>query len=187
MFFLIKVTRLWQAIEFFSFYKFIQVLKSILKYCIGKNILAINQFKIYQVIHGFFKILRVAIFVGVLSYLVGIGWYIFCELNKETDTSGSDFNTKFDLNSQSDKHKAIVIFYWALTTISRVGLGDFYPTNNGERLLCCLILLLSVMAFSYIISFWISIIHYLSQLSGNLENRENLNKFMFLLARFDNQ
>ena len=41
--------------------------------------------------------------------------------------------------------------YFIITTISTVGYGDFLPTNDAERVLCMLIMVLGVFCYSYAI------------------------------------
>ena len=41
--------------------------------------------------------------------------------------------------------------YYAFTSLSTVGFGDFHPKNNIERIVCSMVLLFGVMIFSYII------------------------------------
>jgi hypothetical protein len=42
------------------------------------------------------------------------------------------------------------MIYYAFTTLSTVGFGDFHPKNNTERLLTSMILLAGVAIFSYL-------------------------------------
>lgn len=41
--------------------------------------------------------------------------------------------------------------YYAFTSLSTVGFGDFHPKANIERIVCSMVLLFGVMIFSYII------------------------------------
>lgn len=54
--------------------------------------------------------------------------------------------------------KILQSFYFALTTLSTVGFGDFYPKSNSERLLGALIILFGVALFSIIISEFLDMI-----------------------------
>lgn len=46
----------------------------------------------------------------------------------------------------------IKTMYFALTSLSTVGFGDYYPITDFERLLTSFVLLIGVMLFSYVLS-----------------------------------
>ena len=46
----------------------------------------------------------------------------------------------------------IISMYFAMTSLSTVGFGDYYPRNNYERLLGSLILLSGVTIFSFVMA-----------------------------------
>lgn len=46
----------------------------------------------------------------------------------------------------------IKAMYFALTSLSTIGFGDFYPITDFERLLTSFVLLIGVMLFSYVLS-----------------------------------
>ena len=39
--------------------------------------------------------------------------------------------------------------WWALVTITTVGYGDIGATNNYERVFCCVVMIIGVIAFSF--------------------------------------
>tara|TARA_B110000285_G_C15101202_1_gene605101 strand:+ start:1549 stop:1737 length:189 start_codon:yes stop_codon:yes gene_type:complete len=47
--------------------------------------------------------------------------------------------------------KSLISLYFAFTSLSTVGFGDFYPINDHERLVGAFVLLGGVAAFSYIL------------------------------------
>lgn len=54
----------------------------------------------------------------------------------------------YDIGSLSPLHDVIIGMYFAFTTLSTVGLGDFVPRSNSERFICSLVLLIGVGVFS---------------------------------------
>jgi len=58
-------------------------------------------------------------------------------------------NSKWDVTINSDSYQATMAMYWALTSLSTTGFGDYYPVNNSERLVCALLLISGVSLFAY--------------------------------------
>lgn len=48
--------------------------------------------------------------------------------------------------------------YYAFTSMSTVGFGDYHPRSDPERILCAFILLFGVTMFSYIIGIFMKIL-----------------------------
>ena len=53
---------------------------------------------------------------------------------------------------------SIVLTYYAFTSLSTVGFGDYAPVSNVERIFCSIILLFGVAIFSYIMGNFIEIL-----------------------------
>lgn len=53
---------------------------------------------------------------------------------------------------------AVLILYFAQTTIAKVGYGDFYPISNNEKLLTCVLLILAMVFFSYVVDNFLRLI-----------------------------
>lgn len=80
----------------------------------------------------------------------------------------------------------IISCYYALTTLSTVGYGDFYPISNNERIFAVVIMLVGVMFFSYIMGNFIEIISSYDKKMGNVDQSGDLNNWLILLTRFTN-
>jgi len=80
---------------------------------------------------------------------------------------------------------AIIMTYWAFTTLSTVGLGDFHPRSNAERVLCAVILLVGSTMFSQIMRNFIDILYSLKNISEDFKDELMLTKFMGSLTRFN--
>lgn len=95
------------------------------------------------------------------------------------------FYTYFGLEDNNNGRNAIVVVYYAFTSLSTVGFGDLHPRSNSERLVCSFILLFGVAIFSYIMSIFIEILDQYKNLNADLDEGDNLSKFFGLLRRFN--
>lgn len=119
------------------------------------------------------KVIRLVCQMLFIAFFVGQYWFIFCHTihefvngsNEETDGIKS-VEDVFDIRRLqtiiahpsfihefydfSGYHKMITNMYFALTTLSTIGLGDFTPISNIERIFGSFLLLFGVAAFSYI-------------------------------------
>jgi hypothetical protein len=76
--------------------------------------------------------------------------------------------------------------YYSFTSLSTVGLGDFCPQSNAERIFSILILLLAVVIFLYIMSNFIDMIQSYKSINEDLDDGHQLSKFFSLLKSFNN-
>jgi len=92
-----------------------------------------------------------------LSYLVGTLWFITTRhLSKNPDAF--TFFNEYELKDKKDWDNLIIVIYFAFTTLSTVGFGDFNPKSPSERLITVGILLIGVALFSYIMGQFIDIL-----------------------------
>lgn len=102
--------------------------------------------------------------IFIFAYYIGIFWIIMCELYEDLydDTIykthpnlnevDENFILYFKLYDLSAWRTLIISTYFSLTSLTTVGLGDYRPVNNLERILCSFILLFGVTTFSYVMS-----------------------------------
>ena len=81
--------------------------------------------------------------------------------------------------------QALIVMYFAFTSLSTVGFGDFYPVNDYERLLCSALLLFGVAIFSYIMGNFIEILDQFKRMNEGLDEGESLTKFLCTLQMFN--
>ena len=62
------------------------------------------------------------------------------------------------MDEHSNVYQSLAVMYFAFTTLSTVGFGDFNPKSDTGRLLCAFILLFGVSIFSYILGIFKEII-----------------------------
>jgi hypothetical protein len=141
------------------------------------NLIDNNNIMVILTIGYLFKTFKIVIVILGVSYFIGIFWYIYCDLtliddpycieneNCQTDESVG-FVIQYDLIkgmedmneeeiAERNMQNAIKVTYWAFTTLSTVGFGDFHPRSNAERALCAVILLFGVTMFSFILGNYI--------------------------------
>ena len=75
--------------------------------------------------------------------------------------------------------------YYAFTTLSTVGFGDYHPRSDAERAVCAFILLVGVAIFSYIMGNFIEILISIQDLNADSDDGENLSKWFGLIKRFN--
>ena len=75
--------------------------------------------------------------------------------------------------------------YFMMTSLSTVGFGDYYPTNNFERIFGSLILLAGVAVFSYIMSKLATMIINFNLMTGESEENNTIDGFFTLLKKFN--
>jgi hypothetical protein len=89
------------------------------------------------------------------------------------------------LYDNTDYKNGIIVTYYAFTTLSTVGFGDFRPWSDVERAICAVILLVGVAIFSYIMGNFIEILISAKSLGADHDNGENLSKWFGLIKRFN--
>lgn len=81
-------------------------------------------------------------------------------------------NSNWIINGQKTSMETLIIsMYFAMTSLSTVGFGDYYPRNNYERLFGSIILLSGVTIFSFVMAKLQGMIINFGVMSG--ENSDN--------------
>lgn len=60
--------------------------------------------------------------------------------------------------TDSDFDKITKLLYFSMTTVAKIGYGDFYPLSDVEKILTMIILLVSMVFFSYVLEQFINIL-----------------------------
>ena len=135
----------------------------------------------------FFKTFKLIVIILTVSYFLGMIWWIFCDLTfiENPKDQHVGFIKEFALDEKTDIENGIIVTYFAFTTLSTVGFGDYHPRSNAERLFCAVILLVGVAIFSYIMGNFIEILISFQNLNKDFDNGENLSKWFGLIKRFN--
>ena len=75
--------------------------------------------------------------------------------------------------------------YYTFTTLSTVGFGDYYPTNNIERIFIAIMMLWGVMINSYVMENIQIMIHQVRTMDDDYEDYHQLSMFISTLKRFN--
>ena len=94
-------------------------------------------------------------------------------------------NDGWDIKDKSSFEQVIIATYFALTSLSTVGLGDFFPISDIERLLGSFVLLGGVLMMSYVLSSLRFMIKNIDKLNGEFEERDELENFFIMLEMFN--
>ena len=132
-----------------------------------------------------FRVVRLVLTILILSYFVGTIWFILTKLESENKPDKFTFYNAYDLSENSDNKNLVVVIYFAFTTLSTVGFGDFNPKSELERAITTFILLIGVASFSYIMGQFIDILMNFQTVTADNEDSENLSKWLGLLLHFN--
>lgn len=110
------------------------------------------------------------------------------QIVEEEEALGGTFVRVNFQEGVDDEYKRIVLMlYFALTTLSTVGYGDYHPISDLEMIITSLIMLGGVAFFSYIMGNFIEIISNYDAKMGTLDKSDELNAWITSLERFTNK
>ena len=128
--------------------------------------------------HFTFLIITVCFFEGML-------WYMICDMMRtvfgdEVDGE-SNYIVFFELDAKNTHENMVTQLYFALTTLSTVGFGDYYPVSNVERVIQSGILVFGVSIFSYFMGSFIELLDKFQNLNQELDDGDNLMMFFGMI------
>ena len=77
----------------------------------------------------------------------------------------TQFQKLHNLDERQSAEVLLIMLYWAFTTLSTIGLGDYYPVSNHERSVMCVGFILGVAMFSVIMKMFIRILNKMLKLN----------------------
>ena len=80
----------------------------------------------------------------------------------------------YDLTNEFLGENCIKMTYFAFTTLSSVGFGDYYPRNTEERILMIVIFLFSLTVFSAILGYMQDLLKAQDRLDAENGDRDSL-------------
>lgn len=132
--------------------------------------------------------IKILIYTMLALYFTGNYWLcfslIFFTWNKFEDVDNYFIASQLSLPYGQ---KFLQCFYYALTTLSTVGFGDFYPVSDFERILGAFMILFGVALFSIIISEFLEMIAEIQAIKNQQLDDEELEIFFVTIAYFNNK
>ena len=145
------------------------------------RVYSINIMKIVRLI---FQMMFIAFFLGQYWYVFTVTLHEYMDDFNEPNNYFAD-NEDWNIDKKDDLHINVIGMYFAFTTISTVGFGDYYPRNDRERAVWAPILLSGVAMFSYFMGFLLEMLIKVKDLDKEFNNEEELEKFFGLMQYFN--
>ena len=77
------------------------------------------------------------------------------------------------------------MFYFAFTSLTTVGFGDFHPKSNTERIFCAFMILFGNLIFSYIMNEYIELLGQYKDSIEEYNEGDELKLFFGVLRKFN--
>lgn len=126
----------------------------------------INQIVNRDSIMFAYSMLRLCIILLLLTYGFGCVQYFMSDMlnSDEAVEAGATLIETYSMRKNSDSDNLVTIWYFALTTLSTVGYGDYAPVSSLEMLAVVVVQLCGVAIFSFIMDSFM-------QLMANFQRR----------------
>ena len=138
--------------------------------------------QVLNIMESFLNLLLISIFLGCL-------WFILCTLQETylIEFNGLEEQDFIIFNYEKNKDRMlIVVTYFMITTLATVGLGDYKPISNFERILGSFVMLGGVAVFSMIFSRATASFYKIMQIvDPHKEQLAQLDLFFGVLRRFN--
>ena len=146
------------------------------------NIKITQQIRIIQ----FFKTFKLICIIFLSSYFLGMIFHIvseiFHEMKFDSEISFFDYH---NLHHKTSIQMCIIVTYYAFTSLSTVGFGDFSPRSDSERIFILIALFVGVIMFSYILSCLQDLMTLMRDFYSEYGEDDQLTKFIVTLKNFN--
>ena len=121
------------------------------------------------------------------GYFFGLGWILCCKLLNSEDSTYNFLNyTDYGLEDADHSRLSVVGIYFAFTSLSTVGFGDYAPRSDIERVLGAFIMLSGVAIFSTIMEQLLDMMFQLKEFNKSLDEGDKLFRFFGVCKKFNN-
>jgi len=105
----------------------------------------------------------------LLTHVTGCFWYF---VSKFTEDGEENWIITFGReNQKSNLNLYILSFYWAVSTICTVGLGDIVPTTTPEKLFNLFWIMIGVAFYSYVVGILSTILNNQNKKKSSISQR----------------
>ena len=129
------------------------------------------------------KTFRLVFIMISFSYFSGLLWFVICDYS--SDGNGFIEENEFNQNQTTFYSRISALTYFAFTTLSTVGLGDFHPKSSTERIFCSFFMLFGVMFTSLVMDNFGNMIDELRNFNKSYEDSEHFNLFLGTLRKLN--
>mmetsp|Transcript_28870 Transcript_28870/g.43597 ORF Transcript_28870/g.43597 Transcript_28870/m.43597 type:complete len:192 (+) Transcript_28870:1029-1604(+) len=151
-----------------------------------KTIKGFTKLSIIVLISQMLKTAQLVVFLLSLSYFTGLLWYNYCTtLAHFDDEDRGNFISAFNISQDTNYDAVVKMTYFAFTTLSTVGLGDFFPVSEGERVLGSFIMLFGVLITTLLMNNLASMLVELKEFNKAHDESEKLAQFIGTLTWFN--
>ena len=112
---------------------------------------------------------------------------IYDRLPGEEEVEYDLFITYFGLENMDRRASLTLAVYFAFTSLSTVGFGDYHPRGDIERVVGAFLLLFGVAIFSYCLSIFKEILRDVGDFNADLDDGDNLSRFFGILRQYNGQ
>lgn len=143
-----NVNRIARFTRIGKFYKIIRMTKMVrlLKIAKVRNKLVKNFSEVLKIGVGFERLLFLMVIFIVLIHVISCLWIFIARFD---DLTKNNWIYAKELLDTPDFELYITSFYFSVTTIVTVGYGDITAVSVGEKIVCVLLMITGVVAFSF--------------------------------------
>lgn len=111
-----------------------------------KNKLARHLHDVLKIGAGTERLLFLIIMFLVLVHVLACAWIFIGRYDSDSKTNWIYI---FGMTDYEFSQLYVASFYFTITTLVTVGYGDLTATNEKERIVCCALMIIGVISFSY--------------------------------------
>jgi hypothetical protein len=194
---MIKIVRIQQFFEVLNTSNFMKMVKSFYlqraeSIIINDPDVALDMLLDHNKIHHqiqikyLFNTFKLICMIFMSSYFLGQFFHIWCEITSELVSYPYHFMDYYNLETKNSFEQTLTMTYYAFTSLSTVGFGDYAPRSNPERIFIALILLFGVAIFSLIMGIFIDILNEFNAFyRDDFDDGDNLTRFFGIFRRFN--